>query len=121
MKQGITLMQHPGKMTDGQLSDLATLAGQLERKSPRYAAMLRDWVVGEVNRRDSSEAIEPGLLTANYTAWSNGELADAVTAAAIALIASENTSPAVRDFLGSALLTTTSWSAARLRQRNAKD
>ena len=112
---GITIKTHPGTLTDAELGDIADLARVIEKQSARYSQLLRDWSEQEVRRRqDDDRPLEPQLCQVEAVEWSNEELAAAAIAAIVAVMASDESSPRVRKFVGRVSLTITSWAAARL-------
>lgn len=113
--QGITLRVHPGTMTPGNLGDLLNLAEVVEQRSIHYAGLLRDWVEQEQSRRlETEDFTEPALLQCNCSAWTDSELITAARVSLISLIASEDSRPIVRKFLGRLSITINGWAHARL-------
>ena len=72
---------HPTRFSDGDLSDLATMARQLQLAAPVYSAWLLSVVELESDRReldDHDAPREPRLATIPVQAWSDADLLDAL-------------------------------------------
>ncbi|MCC6680611.1 MAG: hypothetical protein IT445_06885 [Phycisphaeraceae bacterium] len=115
----ITIKSHPGTMTDAELSELASLARAVSRKSLHVADLLHQWIERERDRRSSEAAAppEPRLLQVNIARWTDAELGDANIAAHVAHCASEDCTPRVRYLVQQLSFIVICWAATRLKNR----
>lgn len=107
------------KLDDKDLSWLLSAAdSRLGNKSPRLGIWVADLVAKEYDRRISLETnnpLEPGMPGLNCAAWTNGELADAVTAVLALAFVVDQDRPALSRFCNRLAIAITSWAGHRLR------
>lgn len=119
---GIVLLKHPDRLTDADLADLSELCGGvMAAKAPRFCAWLTAWLSDEQDRRVINETaqtpIEATMPRFNACDWTNGDLADALTASfALVRIFSDERRDVLRDFAATTHDIVSAWARHRLRQ-----
>ena len=114
----ITIMAHPGTLTESQLADLMHLVDCVATKSPEYVSLVRHWIDTERMRRESDDETppEPHLLQVGASRWTDTQLGHAIVAAFVAYTVSDDSSEPVRDVVKQVAFVLTCWAGMRLKR-----
>jgi len=121
---GITLLEHPDRLSDDDLDRLANvLGGALSIKAAKFSAWLSAWISNEQDRRIINQTaetpIEATMPQFNAARWSNNDVADALNASfALVVLYNEHNREVLRDFTATLHKIVSAWAAHRLRSKS---